>query len=400
MKMATIRLLVSLALPLSLKGLLLRSYDSPPQDKRIACGAGHEKKNGLELAYETAFLKAYYETASVKLFQANGEVSDQFRKLDTDGNGVLDCSELGMKHLDAHHLELSKTEAKDEAKKVERKETRRDQKELVDAVKRQVDELEHQADRVEHLEHKDLHKEVDDLLNTKLSKLSNENRDDEAEVARLRAEVHRLKDKAKAKAGPAQCVPKCTWRCGTQKCDQVCKPQCQTPQCQTRCSGMSTTGCKMECGQPRCTSVCNQGPCPKKDCPVCQTQCGKPLCKLVCPAGVQNCRDVCENPACTWACTKPLACPQPACSLTCDSAKNCADSSYKELPALKAGETIVESFPMPQEVAPAVAFQQQGVNRSVVTLPVAVLRTVAVPGSSEFKLERSTVRLPVVMEGE
>merc|ERR1719355_476618 len=99
-----------------------------------------------------------------------------------------------MKHLDTHHLELSKTKTKDEAKKVERKETRRDQKELVDAVKKQVDELEHQADRVEKLEHKDLRKEVDDLLNTKLSKLSNENRDDEAEVARLRKEVRHLKD--------------------------------------------------------------------------------------------------------------------------------------------------------------------------------------------------------------
>lgn len=192
---------------------------------------------------------------------------------------------------------------------------------------------------------------------------------------------------------PEKCIPKCNWKCDSASCDQVCTPQCQTPQCQTRCTGMSTDGCHMQCGQPRCRSVCSQSDCPNKNCPVCKTECSKPMCTLVCPAGAQNCKDVCETPACSWTCTAPKICPKPQCQLTCDSPKNCQkDSTFKELPPLQKDEVIIQSYEMP------LSLQQQSLHHAAnLTMSVAVQRMVAVPGKEAMELEQRMVRLPVKM---
>lgn len=384
------RLFLGLVFPLPLESLFLRSSDQSSQIPRISCDTagplgplGDKKATGSD--YERAYWKAFYDSASVKLFQASEAISDKFRKLDSNGDGVIDCSELGpmQKQLELVMKRVGKQEQQAEqsaAKELAEKEVA---KLVVEQEKAKAEEAEEAKEKLKEAEEAEAKLELQAEAKAKAKELSDS--EVQANILNVRAEVQ-----AKRKES---CQPKCNWKCAQASCDQVCKATCETPQCQTRCTGMKTDGCTMQCGAPRCVSVCAPNQCGAKDCPLCKMQCGKPQCKLACPPGTQNCRDVCETPRCTWLCTKPEVCPQPACTLTCDQPKDCQDSSYKELPALNKDEIIVQSFEMPM------SFQQQGPKSSMSTL-VAVTQVVAEPGSSELKIEKSQVRLPVTMVGQ
>jgi len=342
MKNVAIHALVALAFPLCIHGLFIRSQEPSLDVPSVDCEGGDDSTLS---AYDKVYLKAYYEAAASKLVQGNDAmqdaVSQNLRSLDLNGNGVLDCAELAR-------------------------------------LKRLLESTEKQANFVD---------QVTSQANT-VEQPHQENLDSSMKMLRGQA---RTQEEAEKEASTTKCTPQCTWKCGTKKCDEVCKPKCQTAQCQTRCTGMSTTGCRMECGKPRCTSLCSQPRCSQKDCPACKAQCGKPMCKIVCPSGAQNCKDICETPACTWSCKKPLVCPRPSCTLTCDSPKDCKDTSYKPIPPLARDEMVVQSFEMPM------SFLQEDAGNNV-EMSVLVTRAVAIPGSNDTKLEHARVSLPVVME--
>lgn len=150
------------------------------------------------------------------------------------------------------------------------------------------------------------------------------------------------------------CVPKCTWSCSSPKCDEVCDPVCDAPKCETRCSGISTDGCSMECTKPHCQVVCPKHLCAGEQCPSCTTKCSEPQCKLKCPKS-QPCENICEQPRCDWKCKAPANCPRPECKMVCETPKKCQTSSFlEELPPLKAGQLSVASFVAPTHVMPPV----------------------------------------------
>jgi len=145
---------------------------------------------------------------------------------------------------------------------------------------------------------------------------------------------------------PGRCHPQCTWRCESPVCDEVCEPECEAPQCETRCQGIDTSGCRMECDEPQCAVVCPERSCETGGCPACSTTCSEPVCKLKCP-DTQPCLNVCEHPNCRWKCKAPEKCPAPRCSMECESPPACMGSTYRELPPLAEGESSVRAFAAP-----------------------------------------------------
>jgi len=198
---------------------------------------------------------------------------------------------------------------------------------------------------------------------------------------------------AVASTGP--CTPQCTWQCATPKCDQVCEPKCLSPRCQTRCTGINTAGCQMQCGKRNCAVVCPKKPCPGNSCPMCFTQCSKPMCKLACPAGTQNCTDVCEDPSCSWNCKAPAVCPKPTCKMTCEPPKGCMAGGTATLngalPPLLPGQTVIENF-----VTPASLLQLPAGVDGALSLQVPFTRAAAAPGRRELLLTQGITSLPVV----
>lgn len=116
------------------------------------------------------------------------------------------------------------------------------------------------------------------------------------------------------------------------------------------------------------------------------------MCKLDCPSGTQNCKDVCEEPRCAWECKAPLACPKPACEMKCETPRECDETTYKSLPALKRNEEMVKAFELPVSLLHHSKPTAAGQPRTVL---VPVTRAVEVPGSSELKLVKSSVRMPI-----
>lgn len=153
---------------------------------------------------------------------------------------------------------------------------------------------------------------------------------------------------------PGDCTPKCTWKCESPFCDEVCQPVCQPPRCETRCAEIDTSSCAVECDQPSCAVMCPQRFCAKTSCGNCTATCGEPMCNLKCHKQ-QPCRNVCEQPDCVWNCKAPEKCQAPQCRMVCDSAKQCAGQTYKELPPLEPGEKAVQSFVAPLNIATAKA---------------------------------------------
>jgi len=144
----------------------------------------------------------------------------------------------------------------------------------------------------------------------------------------------------------AQCTPKCSYQCTNPTCEEVCDPVCESPKCQTRCSGADLSACLMQCGQPHCAVVCPKRPCAGPGCPACQTQCSQPMCMLQCPKA-QPCHNVCEHPKCEWKCRAPDVCPKPECKMSCETPSTCMGSSFEQLPPLRQGEMLVQSFAAP-----------------------------------------------------
>lgn len=143
------------------------------------------------------------------------------------------------------------------------------------------------------------------------------------------------------------CTPTCTWKCDKPTCDQVCEPVCSAPKCETRCAGISTDGCSMECERPHCSIMCPKSVCGSGNCLPCHTKCSEPQCKLQCPKS-QNCKNVCEQPQCKWNCKAPLDCPKPKCKMTCEPPPKCHTTSFMDqLPPLLANQMAVPSFPAP-----------------------------------------------------
>jgi len=142
------------------------------------------------------------------------------------------------------------------------------------------------------------------------------------------------------------CHPQCTWKCESPVCDEVCEPECEAPQCETRCQGIDTSGCRMECDEPQCAVVCPERECETGGCPACSTTCSEPVCKLKCP-DTQPCQNICEHPNCRWKCKAPEQCPAPRCSMECESPPACMGSTYRELPPLAEGESSVRAFAAP-----------------------------------------------------
>lgn len=145
---------------------------------------------------------------------------------------------------------------------------------------------------------------------------------------------------------PGHCHPQCTWKCESPVCDEVCEPECEAPSCETRCQGIDTSGCRMECDEPQCAVVCPERTCETGGCPACTTTCSEPLCKLKCP-DTQPCQNICEQPNCRWKCKAPEKCPAPRCSMECESPPACMGSTYRELPPLAEGESSVRAFAAP-----------------------------------------------------
>jgi len=157
---------------------------------------------------------------------------------------------------------------------------------------------------------------------------------------------------------PADCTPKCTWECGTAKCDQVCAPKCDKAICTTRCKGFNTQSCSMKCGKPSCKVVCPKHFCPGQQCAACKTECGPPQCQMQCEKqDEQPCRNVCAQPRCKWECKAPTECPKPKCAMKCQKPRGCMDNTHmvQQLPPLLPGETEVTSFHTVPSQSPAPA---------------------------------------------
>jgi len=143
--------------------------------------------------------------------------------------------------------------------------------------------------------------------------------------------------------GSGSCTPRCQYSCTNPVCDEECVPECASPVCQTRCNGADLSGCKMQCGQPNCAVTCPERPCNGPDCPMCTTHCSKAVCMLQCPQA-QPCHSVCESPRCKWRCRAPPSCPKPVCKMQCETPSHCQTSVHEELPPMRAGESLVQSF--------------------------------------------------------
>lgn len=204
-----------------------------------------------------------------------------------------------------------------------------------------------------------------------------------------------------------ECVPGCSWKCDTpkcetSKCDQVCKPTCKAPKCQTRCTGLSTNGCRMECGKPDCAVVYPKKICANSSCPIAETHCSKPMCKLVCPPDSQNCKDVCENPSCSWKCEAPPSCPKPVCpkprcKMQCDQPKGCAAlKTSSKLPPLKKGELVVDNFEAPLSFAQKLRSNSKISQAHLPKLQVSLMQAFSVQGSNAVEFVHSAVALPTV----
>jgi hypothetical protein len=76
--------------------------------------------------------------------------------------------------------------------------------------------------------------------------------------------------------------------------------------------------------------------------------------------------------------------------MTCDTPKSCRGSTYKEMPALKKDEVIIQSFETPLSLQ-----QHSATSGAKLSVLVAVTQAVAIPGSNELKLVHSSIRLPV-----
>lgn len=171
-----------------------------------------------------------------------------------------------------------------------------------------------------------------------------------------------------------ECMPKCSWQCSDPKCDEVCKPKCQPPRCETRCaavSSISTNGCKLSCGQPQCAVVCPKRGCPSRNCPMCMTQCSRPMCKLHCPDVEQQCREVCENPACTWECSAPESCPRPSCRMHCERKTSCLSNTYTKMPVLGRDEIVVGHFEAPIRLLQESGGVRKQSSKHTMSVPIA-----------------------------
>lgn len=142
------------------------------------------------------------------------------------------------------------------------------------------------------------------------------------------------------------CHPLCHWHCQEEsKCEKACAPKCNPPVCQTRCKGFNTQSCHMKCQKPNCAVICPKTQCHSDGCVKCSTQCTNPTCHMECGKDLQNCRNVCAEPLCTWECKNPQSCPKPKCEMRCQEPKNClAGSVHRELPEMEKGETRVVNF--------------------------------------------------------
>lgn len=365
--MKIISVLVALAIPYAIEALVLRSPldDAVPQVPTTGCDVGGDKAHPVEGAYETAYLKAFYDSASAQLFQGKGKEADKARKeFDLNGDGALDCKEfdrmvnrLGMKGAG----ELTHPH-------------------ITEAISAHIMK-DHQWPPIAQPPAPAYPPPLPAGHKCKgLRKL----------VKACRGHKHHKKK---------SCMPMCSWSCPKHppKCAQICKPRCSPPQCQTRCSGMSTAGCQLECGKPRCAVICPKVTCAEKDCAICKTECSKPQCNLNCPSGGQNCSDVCENPRCEWECQEPSPemCKMPQCTMSCDTPRSCGGESFKALPPITANETLVKAFETPLLLNQ----QSAGMTRNkegVLSMMVPITTAVAVPGSKELKLVTRTVRIPVM----
>lgn len=169
----------------------------------------------------------------------------------------------------------------------------------------------------------------------------------------------------------SSCTPQCTWQCDTPRCEQVCEPVCQAPQCETRCAGIDTSQCHMECEEPHCAVACPANLCPSGDCPSCTTTCSEPMCKLQCPND-QPCRNVCEQPSCQWQCRAPDECPAPQCHMVCETPQGCMGSTYRQMPPLTPGETSVQSFAAPLSLAQTGRGTQSTIHHDSAIAPSSV----------------------------
>jgi len=189
------------------------------------------------------------------------------------------------------------------------------------------------------------------------------------------------------------CTPQCTWQCDTPQCDQVCEPQCQPPRCETRCIGLDTSGCVMECDEPHCAVACNGNQCPSGGCASCQATCSEPMCKLRCP-NTQPCRNICEEPSCEWHCRAPDECPAPQCHMVCEAPPQCLGSTYQQLPPLAPGETSVQSFVAPPGLSETTGATMQPSPTSV---QVPMMSNMEQGGAAASEFQRHTlVTMPVI----
>lgn len=201
------------------------------------------------------------------------------------------------------------------------------------------------------------------------------------------------------------CTPKCTWRCESPRCDEVCEPECEAPRCETRCAGIDTSGCAMECQEPHCAVTCPNTTCPSAGCPSCTTACSEPMCKLKC-SNDQPCRNVCENPNCRWKCRAPEECPAPKCEMACEAPRDCMGGTFQELPPLQPGETAVQSFAAPASALQAAAGASpprvlRGGSQSPNTVLVQLMTMPGGVGTdgSAHAVQQSAMALPVMLPG-
>jgi len=95
---------------------------------------------------------------------------------------------------------------------------------------------------------------------------------------------------------------------------------------------------------------------------------------LQCPKA-QPCHNVCQQPNCTWSCGAPKTCPKPECNLQCDTPATCTGTTFREMPPLGEGETLVQSFAVPQalqrSLSNAGGGDAQGLPQAAQTVTVA-----------------------------
>lgn len=182
---------------------------------------------------------------------------------------------------------------------------------------------------------------------------------------------------AAAMYGPVHhdCTPQCTYKCESPKCNEVCTPVCQAPVCQTRCAGADLSACHMQCGKPQCSVLCPKEPLGSQ---ACKTQCSEPMCMLQCPKA-QPCHNVCEHPQCDWKCSAPTECPKPKCRMECESPQKCIGTTYRQLPPLQVGESLVQSFRTPSSLVQRSSSTRDAFEAESVPIQRSQLPTLSVP---------------------